>query len=124
MPRIDPFYRFQDVSRHSVIAVTTTATPGVSDSQGAYTNEGDLDGATVTLPAAEAGLTYIGIVQTAQILTIMAATGDTIRIAGNVSAAGGGITSNVVGSVIILLAINATEWIAISCVGSWNVQET
>ena len=104
-----------------ITPVTTTASPASTDSGVVYTNEGDADGATITLPTAAAGLQFIAYVQTAQTLTITAGTGDTIRIASNVTAAAGSITSAVVGSSVTLTAINATEWVALSSVGSWSV---
>jgi hypothetical protein len=106
--------------RYNVEPVTSTKSPGADESREVYTNEGDGDGATVTLPTAAAGLSYNVCVQVAQTLTITAASGDTIRIAGNVTAAAGSITSAVVGSCVSLVAINATEWFALSAVGSWT----
>jgi hypothetical protein len=103
-----------------VTAVTTTASPAATDAGTVYTNEGDADGATITLPTAAAGLNLIAYVQTAQTLTITASSGDTIRIASSVTAAAGSITSNVVGSSVTLVAINATEWVATSSIGSWS----
>ncbi len=111
----DPLY-----AERSVEAVTTTKSPASTESREAYTNEGDADGASVTLPAAAAGLEYTAIVQAAQLLTINAAAGDTIRLGPNVTAAAGYVRSNVVGSRLILLAINATEWIATSFSGEWT----
>jgi hypothetical protein len=104
----------------SVTAVTTTASPAATDTGAVYTNEGDADGATITLPTAAAGLRFTAYVQTAQTLTITAGTGDTIRIASNVTAGAGSITSAVVGSSVTLMAINATEWVATASVGSWS----
>lgn len=104
----------------TITAVTTTATPAATDTRTIYTNEGDTDGATITLPAAAAGLQFTAYVQTAQTLTVTAASGDTIRIASEATAAAGSITSAVVGSSVTLVAINATEWVAISSVGSWS----
>lgn len=104
-----------------VTAVTTTATPASTDSGTVFTNEGDGDGATVTLPAALAGLRFEFVVQAAQTLTVTAAAGDTIRIAGDVTAAAGSISSSTVGSSVALRAINATEWVATSSTGSWTI---
>lgn len=118
--QIGPMYTATLKSGILVTPVTTTASPAATDSGVAYTNEGDTDGATVTLPTAAAGLRFTAIVQAAQTLTITAASGDTIRIASNVTAAAGSITSAVVGSCVSLLAINATEWVATSSVGSWS----
>lgn len=97
---------------------TGTATPAATDSRTVYTNEGDADGSTVTLPAAAAGLQYTAIVQAAQTLTITAATGNTIRIGSSVTATGGSITNSAVGATVTLTAINATEWVATSTVGT------
>ena len=105
----------------TVTAVTTTAAPTAADTSTIYTNEGDTDGATVTLPAAVAGLRFSFYVQVGQTLTVTAGAGDTIRIAGSVSAAAGSISSAVVGSAVILHAINATEWVALSSVGTWTI---
>jgi hypothetical protein len=108
-------------STRTVEAVTTTKAPTSSESGECYTNEGDADGATITLPTAAAGLTFTVYVQTAQTVTVTAGTGDTIRLADSVTAAAGSITSAVVGSVVTLVAINATEWVAVAIVGSWSV---
>jgi hypothetical protein len=106
----------------SVEAVTTTKAPSTTlELDELYTNEGDADGATITLPTAAAGLTYTFYVQTGQTLTVTAASGDTIRVNGIVSAAAGSASSNVVGSYLVLVAVNATEWIAVSVGGSWTV---
>jgi len=52
----------------------------------------------------------------------LAAAGDTIRIAANVSAAAGRIDSTTIGDSVTLKAINATEWVATSVVGAgWSV---
>jgi hypothetical protein len=111
---------FTELYTVPVVAVTTTVTPDDTNSGTIYTNEGDADGATVFLPTAAAGLKFILYVQTAQVLTVTAAAGDTIRIASNATAEAGSITSSVVGSSVTLVAINATEWVATSSVGSWS----
>lgn len=104
-----------------VAPVTTTATPASTDSGTTFSNEGDVDGATVTLPTALAGLRFTFVVQAAQTLTITANSGDTIRIGSSVTAAAGSITCSSVGSAITLQAINATEWFAVAAVGSWTI---
>lgn len=103
-----------------VTAVTTTAAPAVTNSAAIYTNEGDADGATVTLPAAQAGLQFTFVVQAAQTLTITAGAGDTIRVGTLVTAAAGSISSSTVGSVVTVTAINATEWVATTAIGTWG----
>lgn len=107
-------------AQRSVEAVTTTKSPSAAESREVYTNEGDADGSVLTLPTAAAGLEYTFVVQSAQTQTITANAGDTIRIAGTVTAAAGSISSAVVGSSVTLTAINATEWIATSVVGTWS----
>lgn len=118
--QLGPMYTATLKSGVLVTPVTTTASPAATDTGAVYTNEGDADGATVTLPTAAAGLRFTVYVQAAQTLTVTAGSGDTIRIASNVTSAAGSITSAVVGSSVSLLAINATEWIATSSIGSWS----
>ena len=105
----------------TVTAVTTTASPADTNSTTVYTNENDTDGATITLPTAAAGLQFTIVVQAAQTLTVTANTGDTIRLASNVTAAAGSISSAVIGSSVTLVALNATEWLATSITGSWSI---
>lgn len=108
------------IAQVQVTANTGTATPAATDSRTVYTNTGDTDGSTVTLPAAAAGLQYTIYVDAAQTVTITAVGDDTIRIAGNVTAAAGSITSNVTGSSVTLTAISATQWVATSSLGTWT----
>jgi hypothetical protein len=77
-------------------------------------NDGDTDGAGVTLISASGGICQTFVLTAAQTFTITANTGDTIRIDSTVTAAGGSIDSNEIGESITLCAINATEWIATS----------
>jgi len=108
------------IAQVQVTANTGTATPAATDSRTVYTNTGDGDGSTVTLPAAAAGLVYTIYVDAAQTVTVTAVGDDTIRIAGNVTAAAGSITSNVTGSSVTLTAISATQWVATSSLGTWT----
>lgn len=85
------------------------------------TNEGTTAENYNTLPAAAAGLEFTFVCQDADGIRATAAAGDTIRIAGSVSAAAGFCNSTTIGSVVTLLAINATEWIATSVTGTWGV---
>lgn len=104
-----------------VEAVLTTKNVSAAEARELYTNEGDADGSIINLPTAAAGLTYTIYVQAAQTITVNASTGDTLRLAGAVSASAGNITSNTVGSSVTLVAINATEWVATSIIGTWVV---
>jgi len=82
------------------------------------TNEGATAMNYHTLPTAVAGLTFTFIVQDADGLRVTANTGDTIRIGTEVSAAAGYAESTTIGTSLTLVAINATEWVATSHVGS------
>lgn len=86
-----------------------------------FTNEGASAEIVFDLPTILPGCRYTFVVQDANGIQINAATGDTIRIAGSVSAAAGLIESAVIGNTITLVAINATEWIATAVNGVWTV---
>jgi hypothetical protein len=105
----------------TVEAVTTAKSPTAAESGEVYTNEGDTDGSLISLPTAVAGLRFGFYVQAAYVLQIAANTGDTIRLGTQVTAAGGSITSDVVGSYVQLLAVNATEWVATAILGEWTL---
>ncbi len=91
------------------------------ESRTIYTNEGTASKIDFRLIFAELGVEFQFYVQDADGLRVVAAAGDTIRIGSLVSAAAGNIESTQVGSSITLLAINATEWVATSVVGTWSV---
>jgi hypothetical protein len=85
-------------------------------------NEGASAEANFTLPTAAANLEFTFIVQDSSGLKVTAASGDTIRLAGAVSATAGNVASTTIGDTITLVAINATEWVAIKSVGTgWVV---
>jgi hypothetical protein len=104
-----------------VTPVTTTASPAATDTRTLYNNIGDSDGATITLPSCAAGLQFTVCVMVAQTLTVTAGSGDVIRIASNVTAAAGSITSNVIGSSVTLIGQDNETWFATSSVGSWTI---
>ena len=85
------------------------------------TNEGATARNYHTLSSAVAGLAFEFVVQDSDGMRIVAAAGDTIRVAATASAAAGYIQNATVGSAIRLLAVNSTEWIAVSYVGTWTV---
>lgn len=101
----------QAVSPYSVL---------ITENRTSFTNEGATGMVTFTLPTAVANYDYTFIVQDADGITITANTGDTIRFGGTVTAAAGSISSTTIGSVIRLTAINSTEWLAVSLVGTWS----
>lgn len=86
-----------------------------------YTNEGTTAQNYRTLPSAAAGYQFTFVVQDADGIRVVAAAGDTIRIAGTVSATAGYAQSTTIGSTLTLVAINATEWVAISWLGTWTI---
>lgn len=86
-----------------------------------FTNEGATGLVTLTLPTAVAGYEASFDVQDADGIKVLAASGDTIRMDGLVSAAAGFAQSTAIGSTLRIRAINATEWIAESSQGTWTV---
>ena len=109
----------------TVDAKTATYSIDAFDDQGrTFTNEGSTGVASArpfNLPSAAAGQSYTFITQDADLLRIVAAAGDTIRLGSSVSAAAGNVESTAIGDVVELIAINATEWIARSVIGTWTV---
>jgi len=86
-----------------------------------FSNEGSAAKNYHTLPTARAGLTFTFIVQDVDGVRVVADSGDTIRIAASESAAAGYIECATIGNAVTLVAVNATEWIATSYVGTWTV---
>lgn len=101
-------------------AVTVGRTLTSSDSGAMFTNQGASGSVTLVLPSATTGMSLRFYVQTAQTMTVQASAGDTIRIADNVTAQAGSISSNVVGSLVWLIAPNAAEWVSWQTSGSWT----
>lgn len=100
-------------SRVVVPSWTTTPVTITSwDTNKVYTNEWATAKIVHNLPTAVAWLTYTFIVQDADGIDVVANTWDTIRRNTNVTAAGGTVNSTAIGSVLVLVAINDTEWIA------------
>lgn len=54
-------------------------------------------------------------------IRITAFSGAVIRIGGTATAAGGSITSTMVGSTIHLISVNTTLWVAMAFTGSWTI---
>ena len=107
--------------RENVIAATTTRAVLSTESGTTFTNEGATAEVPFNLPTAVAGLRYCFIIQDADGIQVNAAAGDTIRIAGSVSATAGLVEATTIGNVVELVAINATEWVAKSVIGTWTV---
>ena len=100
---------------------STPLTLTSSDSGKVYTNEGASAQIVFNLPTAAADLNYTFIIQDTDGIQVVAASGDTIRVAGSVSAAAGNIAATTVGNTVQIVAINATEWVATYYVGTWTV---
>lgn len=108
--------------QRAVTAVATGSNRNITtdETRTVFTNEGATVRQDLTLPAAAAGLEYGFYCQDGDGIRVIAGAGDTLRFAGNVSAAGGRLDSITVGSAITLVAINATEWVALSYTGTWT----
>lgn len=85
-----------------------------------YTNEGATSEVVFTLPAAKQGIIFGFVVQDVDGLQLTAAAGDTIQFKGNVSGAGGKIDSATIGDCMLLVCINATEWVVLAVSGTWS----
>jgi hypothetical protein len=72
-----------------------------------------------TLPTAAAGTTFTFIVTDANGIVITANAGDVITIGGSSSTAAGTATSTTLGSVVNLVAIDATTWHSFGHTGTW-----
>lgn len=118
---------------HSIVGFlvdVTTSTAGSGapraaqdyESLATFTNEGASAENYHQLPSAVKGYRYTFVVQNANGVRIVAAAGDTIR-PGTVAASStaGFIRCATAGATITLQAINATEWVAVSMIGTWTV---
>lgn len=83
-----------------------------------WTNEGTTVKSYFTLPTAIAGNRGTFVVQDTDGLRITANTGDDIRIGATTSTTAGYCESTTVGDSVTLVAINATNWFAVSLIGS------
>lgn len=106
---------------HPVSASPSGASPTASLSGRIYTNEGATGLATFNLPTAVAGLSFEFYVADTDAVRVVASTGDTIRVAGSVSATAGRIDNATIGGYVRLVAVNDTAWVAASTVGTWTV---
>jgi hypothetical protein len=106
----------EGINTNSPIEQPDGGTLSAENSGEVYTNEGASSLVEFTLPSAVAGLFFGFIVQDGSGIRVTAATGDTIRIASAVTAAGGSIENTTVGSVFQFTAINSTEWVATTLV--------
>lgn len=118
----DTYYKLQRKASCDVEAKTADYSVLAGDIDKIFTNEGTTAKRTNTLPSAVAGLgPFTFVIQDSDGVRIQANTGDTIRVANTVSASAGYAEATTIGNCITLVAINATEWVAISYVGTWTV---
>jgi len=94
---------------------------GTTDTGILTTNTGAAGQITSSLPAATVGLTYKYAVTVAQNLVVDAAGTDTIRLGSSVTAAGGNLTSNTIGSTLTIVCVKSGEWFVMSHEGTWTV---
>lgn len=92
-----------------------------TDDNTVFTNEGATAKIHFTLPTAAANRSFTFVVQDGDGIRVNAASGDTIRVDSSVSGVAGYIESTTIGEAITIVAINATEWVAIAEVGNWTV---
>lgn len=85
------------------------------------TNEGATAENYHTLPSAAAGMAFTFVVIDTDGIRIVANTDDTVRGSTGESGAAGFIRCATIGASITLLAINATQWVPTSIIGTWTV---
>lgn len=115
---------FLEASREVEANTAVLASPNLllaTESRKLITNEGATAENYHALPSAAAGLEFVFYCQDTDGIRVVASAGDTIRLGASVSAAAGFVRSVAAGSCITLVAINATEWIATTIVGTWTV---
>lgn len=93
----------------------------VADSGGHFDNIGAAGEVDFTLPVAERGLHYSFLVDAAQIVKIIAQSGEQIASAGANSAAGGNIQSATPYDMISIKCHKAGQWVVASATGSWTL---
>lgn len=93
-----------------------------NDNRKLFTNEGAAEEQFFELPPAAAGIVLGFYCKETVGLRVTADAGDTIRLATNVSISGGFIESTEEGAFVWLVPINATEWVALTIVGTWAVE--
>lgn len=120
---------------HGVMVASPASDPETltnADNGKIFTNEGATAEQDYTLPSISratasgdgiATFKITFICQDSDGMKITAASGDTIRMGAAVSASAGYISTTTVGNTVTLIAINATEWIAVEAMGSgpWTV---
>jgi hypothetical protein len=96
------------------------ATIGAAESGSVQTNAGASGAAAWVLPGAAAGLKYTFMVMAAQELRVTPAAGDKICIAGVCGDAAEYWVADAVGESLTLIAVDTTNWVAESSLGTWT----
>lgn len=104
-------------------AATKTANYSVvaGDTGKHFDNIGAAGEVDFTLPAAASGLQYCFLVDAAQTVKVIAASGEKIAIGASNSAATGNITATAAFAMTCLEAHKAAQWVARSSTGTWTV---
>jgi hypothetical protein len=93
-----------------------------ADCSKVFTNEGAGAKVYLTLPSAAANKIYTFYNQNSNGIRVTTGSGDTIRQGSSVSVGDPGyIETTNTGNALTLLAINATEWVAINSINSWSL---
>lgn len=80
---------------------------------------GEVDFTLPTSANTTAGQWYSFVVDAAQILKVIANTGQTIVIANSASSSAGNASNSTAGSVLVIEAVSTTKWVARSTIGTW-----
>ena len=107
-----------DAGAHGLGAATAHATSATVQ-PGPHSNAGASGAVVLTLGVVTSGARYRFSVLAARLLTVTAPAGVTIRVGSQVTAAGGSISSDVVGAFIEIVAEAADTLVATSTVEVW-----
>lgn len=106
----------------SVLNKTSAYECTAADSGKVVTNAGAGGAVAITLPTAAAGYRYTFILMAAQELRITPAAGDAIKIGTSAGDAAEYFVADAVGETVTLVAVDATNWVATSYIGTWSQQ--
>jgi len=91
----------------------------VNDVYKLYTNEGAGGEVEFVLPTAAPNLVYYFYCADSDGVKVRATDSATVRVGASESTVDGYASTDIVGSALMLIAINTAEWVAISAVGTW-----
>ena len=110
------------IESRRILGKTTNYSVAATDGNTFFTNSGVQGTVNFTLPTPIAGLTYTFYVDAARMVQVTASAGATIQVAGYVSLIGGNASNATSGSVLQLVAISTTRWVAESYAGPWVIK--